>query len=206
MTASNSAAQVSTSLKTARIPRRWRSRRTSASVVFQRRRELPVGEAVPLGLAASSAVAGLVEALNRAEPAFERDQLVDVGQEPGVDPRQRVDLLDGQPRQQGVADRPDPLGVGGGQLALISCSLGCAGVPQRSFLSQPRPNRPTSSPRSAFCSDSLNVRPIAMTSPTDFICVVKRPGRPRGTSRTPSAGSWSRRSRSSARSRRGSRG
>jgi len=24
----------------------------------------------------------------------------------------------------------------------------------------------------AFCSASLNVRPMAMTSPTDFICVV----------------------------------
>ena len=28
-------------------------------------------------------------------------------------------------------------------------------------------------PRSAFCSDSWNVRPIAITSPTDFICVVE---------------------------------
>ena len=56
--------------------------------------------------------------------------------------------------------------------ALISSSLGRRAVYQRSFLSQPRPNRPTSSPRSAFCSDSLNVRPIAITSPTDFICVV----------------------------------
>ena len=31
--------------------------------------------------------------------------------------------------------------------------------------------RPVSSERSAFCSDSGNVRPIAMTSPTDCICV-----------------------------------
>ena len=35
-----------------------------------------------------------------------------------------------------------------------------------------RPHSPVSSPRSAFCSDSLKVRPIAMTSPTDFIAVV----------------------------------
>ena len=27
---------------------------------------------------------------------------------------------------------------------------------------------------SAFCSDSWKVRPIAMASPTDFICVVRR--------------------------------
>jgi hypothetical protein len=33
---------------------------------------------------------------------------------------------------------------------------------------------PVSSPRSAFCSDSWKLRPIAITSPTDFICVVRR--------------------------------
>jgi hypothetical protein len=33
---------------------------------------------------------------------------------------------------------------------------------------------PVSRPRSAFCSDSWKVRPIAITSPTDFICVVRR--------------------------------
>ena len=37
-----------------------------------------------------------------------------------------------------------------------------------------RPSSPVSSPRSAFCSDSWKVRPIAITSPTDFICVVSR--------------------------------
>ena len=36
------------------------------------------------------------------------------------------------------------------------------------------PVRPISSPRNAFWNDSWNVRPIAMTSPTDFICVVRR--------------------------------
>ena len=34
------------------------------------------------------------------------------------------------------------------------------------------PSWPVSSERSAFCSDSLKVRPMAMASPTDFICVV----------------------------------
>jgi hypothetical protein len=35
-----------------------------------------------------------------------------------------------------------------------------------------KPVSPVSSPRSAFCIDSWKVRPIAMTSPTDFIAVV----------------------------------
>ena len=34
------------------------------------------------------------------------------------------------------------------------------------------PVRPVSIERSAFCSDSWKVRPMAMTSPTDFIEVV----------------------------------
>ena len=33
-----------------------------------------------------------------------------------------------------------------------------------------KPKLPISSERIAFCSDSLNVRPIAIASPTDFIC------------------------------------
>jgi hypothetical protein len=35
------------------------------------------------------------------------------------------------------------------------------------------PKRSCSSERTAFWSASLNVRPMAMTSPTDFICVVR---------------------------------
>ena len=86
-----------------------------------------------------------------AEPPLERDQLFDVGQEPGVDPRQRVDLLDATARpaaRSGSYQTRSALGVA--SLALISSTVGCRPVPQRSFLSQPRPNRPTSSPRSAF--------------------------------------------------------
>ena len=37
--------------------------------------------------------------------------------------------------------------------------------------SPPRPERPISKDRNAFCSDSLKVRPMAMASPTLFICV-----------------------------------
>ena len=66
------------------------------------------------------------------------------------------------------------------------------GVPRAAriaFLSSPRPSpsisissrpvRPVSRPRSAFCRLSWKVRPIAMTSPTDFIevvSVVEAPG------------------------------
>ncbi len=39
-----------------------------------------------------------------------------------------------------------------------------------------RPARPCSSERMAFCTDSVNVRPIAMTSPTDCIRVVSCAG------------------------------
>ena len=35
------------------------------------------------------------------------------------------------------------------------------------------PSTPTSRPRSAFWNDSWKVRPMAMTSPTLFICVVR---------------------------------
>ena len=37
-----------------------------------------------------------------------------------------------------------------------------------------RPSMPVSRPRSAFWKLSWKVRPMAITSPTDFICVVRR--------------------------------
>ncbi len=46
------------------------------------------------------------------------------------------------------------------------------GVSRSPYLPPPKPQAPTSSERSAFCSDSLNVRPMAIASPTLFICVV----------------------------------
>jgi hypothetical protein len=79
------------------------------------------------------------------------------------------------------------------------CRIACATLSRRSgvgvpsaariaFLSSPRrkgasgsrpgmttsskPDKPVSIERSAFCSDSWKVRPIAMASPTDFIEVV----------------------------------
>ena len=40
------------------------------------------------------------------------------------------------------------------------------------------PDRPASRARSPFWSASLKVRPIAIDSPTDFICVVRRGSAP----------------------------
>ena len=36
-----------------------------------------------------------------------------------------------------------------------------------------KPEDPISRPRMAFCNDSLKLEPIAITSPTDFICEVR---------------------------------
>ena len=47
-------------------------------------------------------------------------------------------------------------------------------ISSRSLLRSLRPSMPVSSPRSAFWKLSWKVRPIAITSPTDFICVVRR--------------------------------
>jgi hypothetical protein len=41
-----------------------------------------------------------------------------------------------------------------------------------------KPVRPVSRPRRAFCIDSWKVRPMAMTSPTDFIEVPSRCSEP----------------------------
>ena len=37
-----------------------------------------------------------------------------------------------------------------------------------------RPSLPVSRPRRAFCSDYWKLEPTAITTPTDFICVVSR--------------------------------
>jgi len=72
------------------------------------------------------------------------------------------------------------------RIACATCRIRFGvGVPRAAriaFLSSPRPSpsisissrpvSPVSSPRSAFCRLSWKVRPIAITSPTDFIDVV----------------------------------
>ncbi len=47
-------------------------------------------------------------------------------------------------------------------------------ISSRSLLISLRPSMPVSRPRRAFWKDSWKVRPMAITSPTDFICVVRR--------------------------------
>ena len=68
------------------------------------------------------------------------------------------------------------------------CGVGVPSAARKAFLSSPwsspsigtssRPVRPVSSERSAFWSDSWNVRPIAIASPTDFIDVVRTESAP----------------------------
>ena len=55
-------------------------------------------------------------------------------------------------------------------LAAISSRVGSLG----SLVSKPKPQRPVSSERRAFCRDSLKVRPMLITSPTLFMDVVRR--------------------------------
>ncbi len=55
---------------------------------------------------------------------------------------------------------------------LVSSPIRASRAPSRSVSSLcSKPEEPTSRPRSAFCIDSWNVRPMAITSPTDFIWV-----------------------------------
>jgi hypothetical protein len=61
----------------------------------------------------------------------------------------------GMPRARITAARP----VSGSSAPAISISS--------------RPVRPVSRPRRAFCRLSAKVRPMAMTSPTDFMAVVR---------------------------------
>ena len=53
-------------------------------------------------------------------------------------------------------------------------TLSSAIINSRSLVFESSPFTPTSKPRNAFWKDSWKVRPIAITSPTDFICVVNR--------------------------------
>ena len=64
-------------------------------------------------------------------------------------------------------------GVGVPRAARIALRSSAPPLPPRPGISiSSRPVRPVSSPRRAFCSDSWKVRPIAITSPTDFMAVV----------------------------------
>ena len=99
-----------------------------------------------------------------------------------------VDLLDASGRAR-KACGDVPAGGRASGCASAPRSPPCRGVARRSR-SRSRPSRPVSRRRSAFCSDSWKVRPIAITSPTDFICGGQQRLGAAGISRRRSAASW----------------
>ena len=64
---------------------------------------------------------------------------------------------------------------GVGVAIAVSSSASVSDASCSSAGSQLSPRRPCSSERSAFCRLSGNVRPIAIASPTDCICVPSTP-------------------------------
>ena len=115
----------------------------------------------------------IIQVMEFAKAPFKRNQLFDMGHEPRIDVRQRTNLVNTKAGQNGVSNPPHSIWIGRASFSLISCRVGSRDFSLRSILSHPNPKQPDSRPRIAFWSDSLNVRPIAMTSPTDFICVVR---------------------------------
>jgi len=100
-----------------------------------------------------------------AHRLFLRDNALDVRQEPRIDLGDLVDVVDADARAQRFGEleqalrrrhRHAPLELGG-----VGRQVAIEAV------------RPVSSERIRLASASLKVRPIDMTSPTDFICVVK---------------------------------
>ena len=130
-------------------------------------RELDIAETVPLGLAP-------VGARHRREAeltqpiAFFHD-LEHLVEEPRIDPRDLVQAFDRDEFPERGLDLEDPFrrrNRGGGHQLLDAEAVVLAF--DRITV---QPARPDSRERSAFWSDSGNVRPIAITSPTDCICV-----------------------------------
>ena len=74
------------------------------------------------------------------------------------------------PSRMACATTSKRSGVGWPRAARIAFLSSPWPIPSRAMSSSPV--RPVSSPRSAFCRLSAKVRPIAITSPTDFIEVV----------------------------------
>ncbi len=122
----------------------------------------PVGEAQALGL--PERVAREVGRL--PERLLERNQLLDLGEEPGIDPREPGDLLAPEPPPDRLGEIEEAVGVGDPQAVAEGLEI------RRRTGRGPRPVRSCSSERMAFWSASLKVRPMAITSPTDFIWVV----------------------------------
>ena len=77
--------------------------------------QLPVRETVLLGGEQQRRVCRL-QSWTGAQPLFHFDNFADVVQEPAVDLRPVIDVVDADPGLERVADVPDALGVGHGQL------------------------------------------------------------------------------------------
>jgi len=97
--------------------------------------------------------------------------LFELVQKPRIDLREIENFFDGVAGEKRVADVENPIGVGRAELLLDDLVLGNSSPP--SLPPPPKPREPISSERNAFCIDSLNVRPIAIASPTDFIAEVR---------------------------------
>ena len=92
-----------------------------------------------------------------------------------IDVRQLVNFFDGPAAVERAEHRPHAAVGRHAQLALQRALLFFDRQrrdPSGACWPNSRPLRPSSSDRNAFMKASLNVRPIAIASPTDFICVV----------------------------------
>lgn len=101
---------------------------------------------------------------------FQAHQLFNLHQEPAVDVGQVEDAVNRQTGAEGVGDVPDAVRAGVFQLA---ADLGQRfRIVQAYFRVEAGGTHFQTAQR--FCSDSCWVRPMAITSPTDFIWVVRR--------------------------------
>ena len=176
MKASNSAPQVSTDLKTGVTPASRRVERYRGFVEARADRRFADRKIPSPWLRGSSA----------ASSGLARDSLLvfdDFGDrvdKPWIDFAELMNFLARDAEPQRVRQIVEAMAVG-----QSTTGLGCARArpsraSRRCRLSSPY--EPISSERSAFCSDSLKVRPIAIASPTDFICGPSSSAAPRNFS------------------------
>ena len=126
----------------------------------------------PLALEVAQAVGFERRDAAFAHARFLDDEILDLREEPGIDVRELFDALARPAGAERVRDVQQAVRPRRAQLVgeLVAIFFG----ERRSLNCSLSPSRPVSRPRSAFCSDSWKVRPMAITSPTDFICVVRR--------------------------------
>jgi hypothetical protein len=126
-------------------------------------REAPVGEALALERVERLAVEVGERLLLDLELGV--DQVLDLHQEPGVDLREAVDVLEAHADAESVGHVPEPLAAGIRQLVLDLVHVDGLQVESVHAVLQ-------SAQR--LLQRLLEIAPIAITSPTLFICVVRR--------------------------------